>query len=129
VSFIGCVMPHGQPCTACLRAMPDSGTHCGCVDITWGDALDTSQAFPPVQAFLAARKGANKRRGSPSSVLSLAGSPNNSVGSDASAPSSSARGGSDAASVPNYAEVRQPDDSPFGDGCTMISSGGNHSEI
>ena len=59
-----------------------------------------------MQAFLAARKGASKRRNSPSSVLSLAGSRSHSIGSSSSAPSSSARQGSDAASVPNYAEVQ-----------------------
>ena len=78
------------------------------------------QVFPHVQAFLAARKGPNKRRGSPSSVLSLAGSPNDSVGSDSSAPSSRAQG-SDAASVPNYAEVRRRDGPPCGGSFTVMA--------
>ena len=79
-----------------------------------------SQVVAHVQAFLAARKGPNKRRGSPSSVLSLAGSPNDSVGSDSSAPSSRAQG-SDAASVPNYAEVRRRDGPPCGGSCTVMA--------
>lgn len=64
--------------------------------------------------------GRNAGKGSPTGVLSLAGSsPNDSVGSDSSsAPSSGIRAGSDAASVPGYAEVR---------GCSMtdMRSGGS----
>lgn len=58
--------------------------------------------FAQADKFVAARK--NGKRGSPSSVLSLAGSPNDSYGSESSVPSSG-RMASDAASVPGYAEV------------------------
>jgi hypothetical protein len=100
------VHPEGDRCWPLVCNTARSGRPPSGAQWCWGlRGFDLSFAAPHVQAFMAARKGANKRRGSPSSVLSLAGTPNDSVGSDTSAPSSSARGASDAASVPNYAEV------------------------